>query len=263
METGIEGKKALVAASSSGIGFACARLLAVEGAELVVCSRDSGRLHEAAQRIEKETGAAVFPVAADLSTKEGVELVADAARERLGRVDILITNTGGPPSTGYQEIEDAMWTETFESLFMSAQRLIRHCLPAMRESGWGRVVAVTSCACKEPIPGLILSNSVRVSIHGLIKTLSAEYAQDGVTFNAVLPGYTLTGRMKELLEVRAERSGLTYEQQLARVNAAVPMGRAAEPEEVAAAVVFLASTAASYITGAALTVDGGRGGFVF
>ena len=171
---------------------------------------------------------------------------------------MLVTNTGGPPSLPFEEVTDELWLGAFTNLFLSAQRLIRLTLPGMVERGWGRVVAITSCACKEPVDGLILSNSVRLSLHGLLKTLANEYGDSGVTFNSVLPGYTLTGRMEELIEARARLQQRSAKAVLADATRAIPMARAGRPEEVAAAVLFLASTAASYITGANLSVDGGR-----
>ncbi len=258
MDTGLSGKVALVAASSEGIGYAAARLLAKEGVRLVVCSRSKERIERAAKEIREATGAEVLAVEADLSTPQGPAAVVAAASSRFGPIDILVTNTGGPPSLPFAEVADEQWTEAFDNLFMSAQRLIRLTLPNMVEKGWGRVVAITSCACKEPVDGLILSNSVRVSLHGLFKTLANEYGPTGVTFNTVLPGYTWTGRMEELVETRAKQQNRSADEVLADATRAIPMARAGKAEEIAAAVLFLASTAASYITGASLPVDGGR-----
>lgn len=258
MDTGIAGKTALVAASSRGIGFAAAKLLAEEGANLVICSRDKTRIEAAAGRIRDAAGVEVVPVVADLAVAGRAEDVVQQAADRFGAVDILVTNVGGPPSLEFEEIPDDLWQTTFEQLFMSAQGLIRHSVASMKERGWGRVICITSSACKEPIPGLILSNAVRTSVHGLIKTLSRTYAADGVTFNVVMPGLTLTDRMKELTRVRAEQQGITPEEYMAGWAESIPIGRPAHAEEVAAAVVFLASVQASAITGTGLLVDGGR-----
>lgn len=258
MDTGLAGKVALVAASSQGIGFATAKLLAVEGAQLVICSRSQARIDEAAKLLREGTGAEVLAVAADLATPGGPAKVVAAAMDRFGRVDVLVTNTGGPPSLPFADVADEQWTEAFANLFMSAQRLIRLTLPGMVGRGWGRVVAITSCACREPVDGLILSNSVRVSIHGLFKTLANEYGVTGVTFNTVLPGYTWTGRMEELVNLRAAQQERSVDEVLGDATRTIPLGRAGEPQEVAAAVLFLASKAASYITGVSLPVDGGR-----
>jgi 3-oxoacyl-[acyl-carrier protein] reductase len=259
MDTGLSGKVALVAASSQGIGFAVARQMAGEGARVVICSRDESRILSAARTIVDATGAQVLPVVADLATPNGPATVVDAAREAFGPVEVLVTNTGGPPSLPFNEVEDQQWTNAFSNLFMSVQRLVRLVLPDMVKAGWGRVVAVTSCACKEPVDGLILSNSVRVSVHGLMKTLANEYGETGVTFNSVLPGYTLTDRMESLLEARSKQQQRTKVDVLADATRAIPLARAGNPAEIAAAVTFLASCAASYITGVSLPVDGGRG----
>jgi 3-oxoacyl-[acyl-carrier protein] reductase len=248
----------LVAASSEGIGYATATLLAREGVRLVICSRSKERIGRAAKEIRETTGAEVLAVEADLATPHGPATVVAAANDRFGPIDILVANTGGPPSLPFSEVADEQWTEAFENLFMSAQRLIRLTLPAMVERGWGRVVAITSCACKEPVDGLILSNSVRISLHGLFKTLANEYGPSGVTFNTVLPGYTWTGRMEELVSARAKQQNRSADEVLADATRAIPMARAGKAEEIAAAVLFLASTSASYITGASLPVDGGR-----
>ncbi len=258
MDTGLAGKVALVAASSQGIGFAAAHQLAVEGAHLVICSRSLERIEAAAATLRETTGAVVLPVVADLSQPEGPATVVAAAQHRFGAIDVLVTNTGGPPSLPFLEVADEQWSEAFGNLFLSVQRLIRLTLPTMVERRWGRVVAITSCACKEPVDGLILSNSVRLSIHGLLKSLANEYGDSGVTFNAVLPGYTLTGRMEELVKTRALQQQRSAQEVLADATRAIPMARAGRPEEVAAAVLFLASAAASYITGVSLSVDGGR-----
>jgi len=262
MDTGLAGKVALVAASSRGIGLAAAMGLAREGARLVMCARCPERLEAAATEIRTATGVEVLAVSADLADPAGPRCVVEAAQDRYGRVDILVTNSGGPPPMLFSQVQEEQWTRTFESLFLSAERLIRLVLPGMTRNRWGRIVALTSCACREPVPGIVLSNSIRISLHGLLKSLVLEYGESGVTFNAVLPGFTLTDRMKELLTVRSKTSGRSPEEMAIEATHTIPLRRAASPEEVAAAVVFLCSHAASYITGVSLPVDGGRGGFV-
>ncbi|MBM4354124.1 MAG: SDR family oxidoreductase [Deltaproteobacteria bacterium] len=262
MDTGLAGKVALVAASSRGIGYAIAAGLAGEGARLVLCARGAERLEAAAAEIRTATGAEVLAVAADLADPGGPRLVVEAGMARFGRIDVLVTNTGGPPPMSFSQVQEEQWLRTFETLFLSAERLIRLVLPGMTKARWGRVVALTSCACREPVPGIVLSNAVRISIHGLLKSLVLEYGESGVTFNAVLPGFTLTDRMKELLAVRSKSSGRSSQELAVEATQAIPLRRAANPDEVAAAVVFLCSHAASYITGVSLPVDGGRGGFV-
>lgn len=263
MDTGIANKTAIVAGASRGIGLACARLLAREGANVAICARDETTLKRAAEQLGRDHGTRIVAVPADISTSAGVAEVLHRTAATLGSVDILVTNTGGPPALSFEDVADHQWQETFDSLFMSAQRLIRGCLPDMVARQWGRVVCITSCACKEPIAGLLLSNSVRVAVHGLVKTLAGRYAREGVTLNAVLPGYTMTERMRELLAGRAQGKGVAFEEELATTAASIPIGRPATPEEIATAVVFLASQGASYVTGASLVVDGGRSDFVF
>ena len=258
MDTGIAGKTALVAASSRGIGFAAAMLLAKEGTNLTICSRDQVRIEAAAKRIRDAAGVEVLPLVADLAAEGQAADAVKRTADHFGTVDILVANVGGPPALEFEEIPDELWRTTFDQLFFSAQQLIRHSLPFMKKAGWGRVICITSSACKEPIPGLILSNAVRLSVHGLIKTLSRTYASAGVTCNVVMPGLTLTDRMKELTEARAKREGITPEEYRASWADSIPLGRPALPEEVAAAVVFLASRQASAITGTGLLVDGGR-----
>jgi 3-oxoacyl-[acyl-carrier protein] reductase len=262
MDTGLSDKVALVAASSRGIGYAVAAGLAREGARLVLCARGAERLDAAAAEIRTATGAEVLAVAADLADPAGPRTVFEAGMARFGRIDVLVTNTGGPPPMPFSQVVEEQWTRTFESLFLSAERLIRLVLPGMAKARWGRVVALTSCACREPVPGLVLSNALRISVHGLLKSLVLEYGESGITFNAVLPGFTLTDRMKELLASRSRASGRSAQEMALEATQAIPVKRAAVPDEVAAAVVFLCSQAASYITGVSLPVDGGRGGFV-
>jgi 3-oxoacyl-[acyl-carrier protein] reductase len=229
---------------------------------LLICSRDENRIWKAARAITKDTGNEVLPLACDLSTAEGPDYAVEAALEHYGRVDVLVTNTGGPPPTSFASATDNQWTETFQSLFMSVERLVRATLPGMLEHRWGRIISVTSCACREPVEGLILSNSIRLSIHGLLKSLTDEYGSSGVTFNSVLPGYTRTARMEELATARAAERGITPDEVFQAAAESIPMRRAGGPDEIAAAVVFLASVQASYITGTSLPVDGGRGRFV-
>lgn len=263
MDLGLKDKIALVAASSAGIGHAVALGLAREGAGLVICGRDRQRLDAAADRVSKAGAAGVLAVQTDLCDPQGPEAVVSAALERFGRVDILVTNTGGPPSMPCEDVRPEQWPAAFNQLFMSAQRLIAACLPGMKQRGWGRVVAITSTACTEPIDGLALSNSVRVSIHGLLKTLSKECGAHGITFNAVQPGFTWTDRVQELAAATAGRRGVTVEQVIQSWFGAIPLGRAATPEEVASAAVYLASQPAAFVNGVSLRVDGGRGAYIF
>ena len=258
MELGIKDKVGLVAASSRGIGYACAEALAREGASVVMFSRDQARIDVAADRIRREIGGDILALAGDVRDPSDVSRVLAEAQEWKGRVDILVTNAGGPPPIPFEEATDDHWQDTVDLLLMSAVRMIRGVLPGMRARGWGRVVAITSIACRQPADILLLSNSVRTGVHGLLKTLTAHHAKEGVTFNAVMPGHTWTERVKEIAGARAKASGRTYEEVVEAMHDRSPTGRAGRAEEVAAAVAFLASESAGFINGTSLLVDGGE-----
>ena len=258
MDLGINKKVALVAASSRGIGYACAEALAREGAAVVMFSRDMGRIREAASRISEKTGAEVLALAGDVRDAGDMARITAEARDWKGGVDILVTNAGGPPPIPFEEATDEQWEDTVDLLLLSAVRLIRGVLPGMVERGWGRVVALTSIACRQPADVLLLSNSIRIGIHGLLKTLTAHHAKDGVTFNTVMPGHTWTERAKEVAAARARASGRSFEEIVEAMKDRSPTLRIGRAEEVAAAVVFLASESAAFINGTGLLVDGGE-----
>ncbi|HEY0081557.1 MAG TPA: SDR family oxidoreductase [Pyrinomonadaceae bacterium] len=257
MNFGLSGRVALVAAASKGIGFAAARELAREGARVFLCSRDEERARAAARSIAEETGAECTGLRADVTSEEDARAFVAAARERAGRVDILVTNAGGPPSATFESADLEMYRRAFELNALSAVRLAQLVVPSMRAAGWGRIVNVTSISVKQPIEGLLLSNTVRAGLTGWAKTLSAEVAAAGVTVNNVAPGYTLTERQDELAAARAGASGKSKEELIEMWAEQVPMRRLAAAEEIAAAIAFLASERASYITGVTLQVDGG------
>src|SRR5215211_7655208 len=235
MDLGIGGRVALVAAASRGIGFAAAYELAREGARVALCSRDEGRASEAATRIARETGAEVWGVAADVTRDEDAKRFVRLAEERAGRVDILVTNAGGPPPGTFADTDLDTYRRAFELNALSAVRLAQLVVPGMRERRWGRVVNITSISVKQPIMGLLLSNTVRAGLTGWAKTLSAEVAAEGVTVNNVAPGYTMTERQEEVLEAGARAAGKTLEEMIALREAEIPMRRSATPEEIAAA----------------------------
>ena len=257
MELGLKGRVALVAAASGGIGYASASELAREGARVFICSRDEGRVREAASRLMSETGAEVTGVAADVTSDADADAFVNAALEASGRVDVLVTNAGGSPGSTFEETGLEMYRRAFELNALSAVRLAALVVPGMRERGWGRVVNITSISVKQPIAGLLLSNTVRAGLTGWAKTLSNEVAADGVTVNNVAPGWTLTARQEEHAVERGARLGRTKEEMVESWAAEVPMRRMARPEEIAAAIAFLASERASYITGQTVVVDGG------
>ena len=257
MELGLRGKVALVSASSKGLGRAIAEELAAEGASLVMCARGEETLRQTAESIRKNTGVKVVDIAADVSTQPGIDSVTKAALDKFGRVDILVTNSGGPPSGPFESYTPEMWEAAMRLLLMSAVGLARAALPGMKERRWGRILNVTSIAVKQPIDGLLLSNTVRAGLTGWAKTVSNEVAAEGVTVNNVAPGYTLTERQNELAEVRGKAAGKSKQEVIESWALQAPMRRMAQPEEIAAAVAFLASERASYITGVTLAVDGG------
>jgi 3-oxoacyl-[acyl-carrier protein] reductase len=257
MDLGIKDRVALVAAASRGIGYAAALELAREGARVFLCSRDEGRASDAAEKIHKATGANVAGIAADVTSGPDVERFVRLAIERAGRVDICVTNAGGPPATTFDTTEIEMFREAFELNAVSAIRLAKLVLPGMRERKWGRIVNVTSISVKQPVDGLLLSNTVRAGLTSWAKTVSNEVAADNVTINNVGPGYTLTERQDELAIARGKALGKSKEEMIAMWASQTPAHRIAAPEEIAAAIAFLASERASYITGVTLQVDGG------
>ncbi len=257
MELGLTNRVAIVAAASRGIGLAAARELSREGARVFICSRDEERAREAAEKISKETGSEVTGLGADVTSDEDIERFVTAARGVNGRVDICVTNAGGPPATGFDATDLEMYRKAFELNALSAIRLARLVIPGMREQKWGRLINITSISVKQPIDGLLLSNTIRAGLTGWAKTLSNEVAADNVTVNNVAPGYTLTERQSELAEARSRTTGKSKEEMIEGWAAQIPMRRLASAEEIAAAVAFLASERASYITGVTLQVDGG------
>ena len=257
MDLGLKDRVALVVASSRGLGRAVAAELAAEGARLVLCARGRAALEDTRAAIAKATGADVVAVVADLGEPAGVDAALGAATEAYGRVDILVTNSGGPPAGPFETHDQAAWDQAIRLNFESVVRLSRGVLPGMKARRWGRIINITSIAVKQPVDNLILSNAVRAAVTGFAKTLANEVAPFGVTVNNVMPGYTRTARLEELAERIAQTTGVTPAEAAATWEAQVPMGRLGEPEEFAAMVAFLASDRASYVTGTSVPVDGG------
>ncbi|MCA9293790.1 MAG: SDR family oxidoreductase [Phycisphaerales bacterium] len=252
MDLGIRGKVALVTASSKGLGRACAAVLAGEGVELVMTARGDAALRAAAGEIAERHGVRAHAVACDVSTEEGCARAVDAAREHFGRLDILVTNTGGPERADFGSATDAMWEVGFQSTMMNIVRLVRMAAPMMRERKWGRVVNIASVTARQPIKNLTISNALRPGIVGLAKDLSDELAPHGICVNTVLPGMHATDRLLHVAPPGEDADAF-----LKRLATGIPAGFVGEPMDLGAAVAFLCSAQARFISGATLTVDGG------
>lgn len=257
MDLGLREKAALVAASSQGLGRAVALELAREGASLVLCARGSAALEQTCSSIRSETGVEVTGIVGDLTLPEDVERIVQVGIERFGRIDILVTNVGGPPAGRFEALTREQWDEAHRLLLTSVLDLTRLVLPGMRERGWGRILNITSIASKQPVENLMLSNSLRAAVTGFAKSLANEVAADGVTVNNILPGYTLTDRLDDLIGFLAEKEGLSPDEVRNRWESEIPMRRLGDPKEFAALAAFLVSERASYITGSSIAVDGG------
>jgi 3-oxoacyl-[acyl-carrier protein] reductase len=247
MDLELRDRVAIVAASSRGLGLAVARGLAREGAKLALCSRNAAVLESAAEAIRRDTGVEVMTQAFDVTVYEAVRRFVAAVLDRYGRLDICVANAGGPPAKTFAETTIEDWHAAAELNLMSTVYFAREVLPAMQQRKWGRFIAITSVAVKQPVENLVLSNSVRSGVVGLVKTLANEYGPDNILVNSVCPGYTATAR---LLQLSASHAGKDWAGETA-------LRRIGQPEEFADLVVFLASQRASYITGTSIAVDGG------
>lgn len=239
MDLGISGKRAFVMGGSSGLGRAVAEKLIENRVKVAVCGRDRAKLDNTCSVI------GAYGIQGDLSVTSEVKRMILKVEEKLGSIDILVTNTGGPPKTSFQDAEESLWEESFRNLYLSVVTSARMVLPKMKKNRWGRIILLTSMAAKEPVEGLVLSNGIRSGLLGLAKTLSMETAPFGITVNTILPGYMATDRLK----------GLGID--LVKIGKEIPAGRIGKPEELGSLAAFLASDAASYITGQAIAVDGG------
>ncbi len=256
MDLKLKEKIALLTGASSGLGFATAQTLAAEGVRLAINSRSAEKLEKAKAELA-ETGAEVLTLPGDLSDPATPASLVEATLAAYGGLDLLFTNAGGPPPMRFEDVDDATWQSAVELAFLSHVRLIRAALPALRRSAAPAVLTVTSVSVKQPIPALVLSNSVRAATVGLTKTLALELGEEGIRFNSILPSWTQTERVEQLLTDSARRNGTTREQEIEKQNQQSALGRMATPQEFANAAAFLLSPAASYITGVMLTVDGG------
>jgi 3-oxoacyl-[acyl-carrier protein] reductase len=252
----LAGRVALVTGASAGIGFASAAALARRGAAVAIASRGGAKLEAARARLEA-MGARVESFAADVAVAEDLATLPSRVVEALGAIDVVVANGGGPPAKPALAMTDGDWQRAFELSFLLVPRLVAGVVEGMRARGFGRILAINSISSRQPIPGLAGSNAMRPAVLGYLKTLSDEIAADGVTVNAVLPGYTLTERQQELAAVRSELDGRSPDEIVAGWAAQIPAGRLAEAREIGEVVAFLASPSAGYVTGQALVVDGG------
>jgi 3-oxoacyl-[acyl-carrier protein] reductase len=259
MNGGVEGRVAIVGGASSGLGFAVAENLVARGAKVIVVSRSADRVSNAVDALRERGTGAAEGVVADITDLDAPRRIIERTREIFGPPDIVVANGGGPPGMAAVNATAADLQAACELLLLPVQRLAELTLPDMRSAGWGRFVAITSIAVREPLPGLVLSNALRAAVTGYLKSLSDEVAADGVTVNTVCPGYTATDRLRVLAANVAERDGISVDEVFEKWAAMAPVRRLLEPAEVAAAVAFLCSDEASGITGVALPVDGGFG----
>ena len=254
MDLGVAGRVAIVGASSKGLGYACAEALAREG---VLCARGEADLQAAAQRIGASGAAVPLTVVADLTQEDDIERLVAATEAHFGPPDILVTNIGGPPPGMWLEHDDAAYLAACERLLLYPLRIIRRCLPAMRQRQWGRIVNITSLAVREPMPGLVLSGIFRTGLVSLCKAIATEVAPDGITVNNVAPGYFETDRARQLLQDQAERTGRSVAQLRGEAVAAMPMRRYPQAAELGSVVAFLCSAQASVVSGTTIPLDGG------
>jgi len=257
METGLKGRVAIVAGSSAGIGRATALAFAAEGAHIALCARRQQELDHVAEEARSRFGVQTFTRAFDVSGDDAVRNFVEATSGQFGRVDICVPNAGGPPAKPFLETTMDEWERAWQLNLLSAVSFAHAVIPHMRRQRWGRIVTLTSYTVKQPVPELILSNTIRAGVMGLVRSLAGQFGRDGITVNNVGPGFTATDRSRSLLEQRARNRNLPVDQIRDEIERDIPIGRMATPEEVAAAIVWLASEAAASITGQTILVDGG------
>jgi 3-oxoacyl-[acyl-carrier protein] reductase len=258
MDYGLKNRAVIVAASSEGIAYAAARKFAGEGAKLALCSRDGAKLKTAADKIRKDYGAEIIAEPFDVTDSDAVDRFVQSAASKLGGIDVCVTNAGGPPPKRFLATTTEEWHRAVEQNFMSIVHFARSVLPWMQRAEWGRFVTITSVTVRQPSSDLIYSNAVRAGVLGLVKSLSNEFGKDGITVNNVAPGFTATARLQQLIGKRAGELGLA-EDEISKIFAAeTSLKRIGLPEEIADAIVWLASERASFITGQTLLVDGGQ-----
>jgi 3-oxoacyl-[acyl-carrier protein] reductase len=263
LDLGLRGKVALVTAASKGIGLGTAKVLASEGMKVAISSRSSENLERARILLAAETGSEVLAVPADMTVREDLERLVETTSSKLGGVDVLVYNTGPPKPGTFAEVTYADWEDATKLLLLSAVTLTRAVVPHMKNKKWGRLIYVTSLTLKQPVANLVLSNTVRLGIAGLSKSLSRELAPHGITSNGIIQGYIRTDRTLHLVEERASKTGTSVEEAYREMAKSIPLGRYGEPEEVGSLAAFIASERGAYLTGGIFTVDGGLISSVF
>lgn len=257
MDLDIKGKTAIVVASSKGIGKAVALKLALEGVNVTICAREKEQLEKARDEIESLTGSRVLAVSADITKPDQVKKVVHMTLSKFGSVEILVNNCGGPPTGPFLNFTDEDWYNALDLILLSVVRFSREVISYMKTKKWGRIINLTSFTVKQPLVNFVLSNAIRLAVVGLTKTLAIELAEDGILVNGVSQGYTLTGRIDEIIRMESTLTNRPCEEILKKIEREIPLRRLAKPEEIADLVAFLASNRASYITGVNISVDGG------
>jgi 3-oxoacyl-[acyl-carrier protein] reductase len=258
MNLGLNEKVAIVLAASKGLGRASAEALAAEGAFVTIGARDQNVLEQTAKEIREKSGSRVLAVSTDVTKGEDIEAIVVATVKEFGRIDILVTNAGGPPPGKFEQFDDEQWQAAFNLNLMSTVRLIRQVIPHMRKSGGGRIINIESTSVKQPIENLLLSNAIRSGVVGLAKTLASELAADKITVNNVCPGRILTDRVRHTYKINEQvQQGKSEAEAIQGIVKDIPLGRLGDPSELGALVAFLASEQAAYITGTTIQVDGG------
>ncbi len=258
MDFGIKGKVVLITASSKGIGKSAAEEFIKEGCKVAISSSNKENLKLTASQIKQSTGIEPFWIQCDINSEKEIENCVDAVRHNLGDIDILVNNCGGPKPGFFEDLDDDDWYNAVDQVLLSSVRFTRNCLSAMKSKNWGRIINVTSLSVKQPVDNLILSNSFRSAVTAFAKTISQQYGEFGITVNNVAPGFILTSRLYELSQKRSEKEGIPQEEILMKMGNSNPVKRIGKPEDIGAAIAFLTSERAGYITGVTLQVDGGQ-----